>query len=91
MFERNDPMRAWAMGIAVGDELTPDPRWNATEQRWRKLATPTIVLGVSREHGCQTGVMLTIRFASGQPGCLDAGWFYPGLDSPVFKDSAGYD
>lgn len=72
-------LREWAAAIKPGDELTPKALWNDTE-RSRKLATPTVVLGVQRARNCGSGVMLDVAFKSGARGWLDAGWFYEGDD-----------
>jgi hypothetical protein len=66
--------RQQASTIQPGDMLYPLGLWNATE-RTRKLAYPTEVLDVRHEVGCQTGVMLRVRFENGTESYLDAGWF----------------
>lgn len=66
--------RQQALNIKTGDKLDPIGLWNASE-RVRKLLYPTEVLDVRHEGGCQTGVMLKVRFTNGAEGYLDAGWF----------------
>ena len=66
--------REQALKVKRGDMLDPIGLWNASE-RSRKLAYPTEVLDVRHERGCQTGVLLKVRFLSGAEAYLDAGWF----------------
>ena len=66
--------REQALTVKRGDMLDPIGLWNASE-RARKLAYPTEVLDVRHERGCQTGVLLKVRFLSGAEAYLDAGWF----------------
>lgn len=66
--------RQQAVNVKIGDMLDPLGLWNASE-RVRKLTYPTEVLDVLHQRGCQTGVLLKVRFTNGAESYLDAGWF----------------
>jgi hypothetical protein len=60
--------------IKKGDMLAPLEKWNKREKN-DKLSTPTEILGVRKEWGCQTGTMVKVRFENGGEAWLDAAWF----------------
>lgn len=66
--------RDQALTVRGGDLLEPHWTWNATEPH-RKLSCPTEALEVRLERGCQTGVLIRVRFLNGDEADLDAGWF----------------
>ena len=66
--------RKQALTIKAGDMLDPIDIWNSTE-RFRKLTCPTEVIEVHHERGCQTGVLIKVKFTSGAEAYLDAAWF----------------
>jgi len=67
-------MKAWAETLKVGEELTPDPAWNASERPFKYLPDRVKVLEVKYVTS-QTGVLLRVRVQSGLFFWLDAGWF----------------
>jgi hypothetical protein len=67
--------RAGALKIKVGDEVRIDTLWNRTEPPRNKILNPAKVLDVRNVGGSQTGVLLTVKTASGKTIELDAGWF----------------
>lgn len=63
------------MTIEPGDMLEPLSIWNDTDSI-RKLASPTKILDVQyKQIGCQSGIMLKVRFLNGTETYLDADWF----------------
>lgn len=73
------------MNIKRGDLLEPINLWNRTE-RVRKLANPTEALDVRYDQrGCQTGIMVNVRFVNGGETWLDSAWFIP-QNAPMKDD-----
>lgn len=70
---------AQARALKPGDEVRINPFWNRTEPPARKILSPTEVVAVDKSSliHSQTGVMVTVRSASGLLVKIDAGWFYP--------------
>lgn len=72
---RNPMTRQRALQIRVGDEIRIDSLWNRTEPPRNKILNPAKVLDIRQQPGSQTGVLITVRAASGKNIELDAGWF----------------
>lgn len=63
------------MRMIVGALVTPKSLWNRTERQDRHLNSPTEVLDIKLERGCQSGVMLKVKTVGGQEVWLDSHWF----------------
>lgn len=63
------------MRMIAGAMVKPKRLWNQTERQDRRLDSPTEVLDVKLERGCQSGVMLKVKTVSGQEVWLDSHWF----------------
>lgn len=66
-----------AVAIRPGDKLKPKPQWNESPSclMMGRLPDPTTVLEVVITRHCETGVLFTVRYESGEVAQLDAGFF----------------
>ena len=70
------PAQTWMGFVGPGDRLRVKPLFNNTERGPNCLPVPCKVWAVQRGvHGCQSGVLFTVRTKGGNDRTLDAGWF----------------